>query len=169
MSIVCCKVTEDHIEIASDSIGIRCGTQEKGNNKYAKLIEMNGMIIGGVGGAGETGLFQMFCETRKPKNADEFSVMSFFSEFLSWKQEKTKMYESKNQYILAFEGHAYYIEQNFFVREILTYEATGAGMDYALSALYLGHDVCKAVETSCELSIYCEKPIVLLKMDRAKA
>ena len=61
-------------------------------------------------------------------------------------------------YIIIYQGRAFYIN-GFFVDEIRTYQATGAGMDYALSALYLGHGVEKAVETACELSIYCEQPI----------
>lgn len=45
------------------------------------------------------------------------------------------------------------------VDEILKYHAIGAGMDYALAALYLGATAVQSIETACELSIYCEYPI----------
>ena len=50
---------------------------------------------------------------------------------------------------------------------IITYEAIGAGLDYALAALYLGHTVEDSVKTACELSVYCEQPIIYMTMDRS--
>ena len=56
MSIVCCSVSEKHIDISSDSITVRGYVQDKGRNKQAKLFEVNGLVIGGVGLAEETSL-----------------------------------------------------------------------------------------------------------------
>jgi len=158
MSIVCCRVTEDKIEMASDSILVRGWTQNKSNDKFAKMSEVNGMIIGGVGFAEETSLFQIFCETRKPGAATESSLVNFISEFADWKNSKMERYKIENEYIIVVENKAFYI-QSFFVKEIMAYEAIGAGMDFALAALYFGKSVPEAVSAACELSVYCEKPI----------
>ncbi len=52
------------------------------------------------------------------------------------------------------------IVQDYFITEVTTYEAIGVGTRYALSALCLGHSVEEAIEVACELSIYCEKPVI---------
>lgn len=160
MSIVCCKIYDNKIEIASDSITVRGYTQSKGNNtNFSKLVKSNELIIGGVGSAQELGLFQLFCKTRTPKRADEDSILEFMSEFSDWKKKKTDDDGITNSYIIVFQQHAFAIN-HYFIKEITTYEAIGAGMDYALSALYLEADVQKAVETACELSVYCELPVI---------
>jgi len=164
MSVVCCRVTSKKVEIASDSITVRGWTQEKGKDKFAKLVEINDIILGSVGSAEEVSLMQLFCATRKPEAASESRILNFLVDFLDWKKKQTDKYELNNAYIIVFAGKAFYLE-GFFVKEILTYEAIGAGMDYALSALYLGHDVKKAVETACELSILCEKPVIYFKQE----
>ena len=49
--------------------------------------------------------------------------------------------------------------------------AIGAGEDYALASLHLGHTAKEAVETACELSVYCERPVKSLtrRLKRAPA
>ena len=159
MSVVCCKIKGDKISIASDSIRVRGYGQEKGDrSKYAKLVQVNGMTIGATGLCYEIAMFRVFCSTRKPKRADDDSILIFLKEFLEWKKGLTGKFEILNDYILIFNKHAFLV-CGFYVTEITTYEAIGAGMDFALSALYLGHGVKKAVEVACELSVYCEKPI----------
>ena len=159
MSVVCCKINETSIDIASDSIIVRGWTQNKSDNKFSKLFKVNELVIGAVGAAEEASLLHIFSKTHKPKASDEEGILEFLSEFLDWKKKKADSYKLENSYIIVFGGKAYHIH-NFFINEILKYEAIGAGEEYALSALYLGHTVEKAVQTACELSIYCELPLV---------
>ncbi len=56
------------------------------------------------------------------------------------------------------DSHVFEIE-SFFVQEITDFAAIGAGRDFALAALHLGHDARKAVEVACKLSVYCEVPV----------
>ncbi|MDQ6961261.1 MAG: hypothetical protein Q9M28_01840 [Mariprofundaceae bacterium] len=165
MSVVCCKISEKTIEVAADSISIRGYTQSKGKDDYSKLVEINGMIVGCVGRAEESSLLQMFCATRTPESASEGAILTFFTEFMDWKKKRTEKYKTENRFIFVFTGKAFYVE-GFFIREIKSYEAIGAGMNFGLSALYLGHSAAKAVETACELSIFCEQPIQILKATR---
>jgi len=159
MSIVAVKVYDDKIVVGSDSIMVRGYTQTKSENKFSKLVKTNDMIVGAVGAAEEFGLFQIYCSTRKPERPDESGVLNFFSEFATWKHGKTGKFNVDNYYILVFDGKAFCI-QRFFVEEIVSFQAIGAGTDYALSALHLGHDVSKSIETACDLSIYCVLPVV---------
>jgi len=165
MSIVCCRVEDKEISIASDSITVRGWTQEKDRNNHTKLFKVEDIIIGGVGYCEETSLLQIFCRTTRPSEAKESDLLTFLENFSEWKNKRTKKYDIQNSYIMAVKGHAFYI-QSFFIKEILTYDAIGAGADYALSALYLGSDVEKAVETACELSVLCEKPIKKIIMEK---
>lgn len=38
-------------------------------------------------------------------------------------------------------------------------------MDFALAALHLGHTAEEAVEVATELSIYCEKPVQVIRRE----
>ena len=168
MSVVACKVTKNGYEVAADSITTRGYTQSKGQNvNHSKLFEVNEMVIGGVGLAQESSLLRLFAQQTRPKRADEDGILEFLSEFADWKDKKTKKGGIQNSYILGFDGKAFAISQ-WFVAEVLTYQAIGAGQDFALAALYLGKSVSEAVETAIELSIYCESPVQLISKETKK-
>lgn len=158
MSVVCVKVAKKAVEIASDSIMVQGWTQSKGNNSYAKLFSVNGMTIGSVGYAEEGSLMQVFCMTHQPEAATESAILQFLSAFSEWTYKSMNKRGIDNSYILVFQDKVFEIE-GFFVQEITTFTAIGAGKDFALTALHLGHDVKKAVAIACELSVYCEPPI----------
>jgi len=165
MSIVCCKVSKNMIEVASDSISVRGYTQSKGQNiRLAKLTKVNNLIIGSVGLAQESVLMQLFCETHQIKSPDIDSILTFLSEFSDWKKGKIDNSNIDNSYIFVLKGKAFAIG-GYLVSEITDYEAIGAGMDYALAAMYLGHGVKDAVKVACELSVYCEEPVIYMVED----
>lgn len=160
MSVVCCKVTHDKIYIASDSITVWGHTQSKGDNiNQCKLFKEGNLYVGTVGTAREGALLQLFSKTTKPLTPTEDGVLEFFSSFSDWKKKKTDTSGIDNSYIMIFEGKAFTID-SWHIAEITKYDAIGAGMDFALAALYLDNTVEKAVKVACELSIYCEEPII---------
>lgn len=158
MSVVCVKVSKKVIEMASDSIIVTGWTQNKSNNSYAKLASIDSMIVGSAGSLEESSLFQVFCMTNKPEASTESAILVFISLFSEWKSKKINKAGIENSYLIVFEGRAFEIE-GFFVQEVTCFAAIGAGSDFALTALHLGHDVKKAVAIACDLSVYCEPPI----------
>lgn len=163
MSVVTVKVNKDKIEFAADSICIRGGTKR---TNIAKLAEVNQMIIGGVGFTQEINLLFIFAQTHSPLDNSEKAVMDFFFEFGKWKNDLNLGFNSENNYLFGYKGKAFYVG-NLLVKEIKDYEAIGAGMDYALAALYLKHSAKEAVKVACELSCYVAEPIVTLSMEVA--
>ena len=163
MSVVAVKVTNKKIIIGADSIIAYGWTQEK--DKLAKLEEVNGMIIGSVGIAQEGALFRVFCRTRKPRSADVESIVDFMSDFQDWLKNKTDESNIENTYILVFDKKVFNIE-GFYVKEVTDYTAIGAGMDFALSALYLGNSVKDSIKAACHLSVYCEEPINIFEVEK---
>lgn len=161
MSVVCCRLTDSHIEIACDSIMVQGITQDKCRDNYSKLAQVNQLVIGSVGIAAESGLMYVFAETHKPSTPNESSILNFVTEFCEWKKNKTGEFKLENHYLIIYDKKVFCIE-NFFIKEIITYEAIGAGRDYALAALYLGNNVEQALNVACELCIYCEKPIKII-------
>lgn len=157
MSVVCVKVFDDKIVFASDSIMLRGYT--KSTTEFAKLAEINDMIIGGVGSAEEINLLFLYSQTHKPFAEDEKSVSEFIFDFYKWKRDLNLNFSSENEYIFAYKDKCYYIS-NMFVKEITTYQAIGAGMDYALAALYCGLTPEKAVITACNLCCYVAEPVI---------
>lgn len=163
MSVVAVKVTNKKITIGADSIIAFGWTQEK--DKLAKLEEVNGMIIGSVGTAQEGALFRVFCRTRKPRAADVESIVDFMSDFQDWLKNKIDDSTVENGYILVFDKKVFNIE-GFYVKEITDYTAIGAGMDFALAALYLGNSVKDSIKAACHLSVYCEEPINMFEIEK---
>ena len=163
MSVIACRVTKKGYEIAADSITVRGWTQSKGKNtNHSKLIKVNGMYLGSVGSAEEASLFQLYLSTRKPALETEAAILELLSDFSRWKDENVRNTDIRNSYILGLDTSVFAIE-GWLVEKIITFEAIGAGMDFALAALHLGHSSKKAVETAIELSIVCENPVQVIK------
>jgi len=163
MSVVAVRIEKNKIIIGADSILVNGYTQEK--DKLAKLFQNDFMVVGDVGQAQEGALFQIYTKTRKPREASIEGITEFLFEFYQWKKEKTESTELTNDYIIVFEGKAFLVE-GFYVKEIKEYMAIGAGMDFALAALYLGSSVHDAIKTACHLSILCEEPINIIEINK---
>lgn len=163
MSVVAVKVTDKKITIGADSIIVSGWTQEK--DKMAKLFETNDLVVGDVGDAQEGALFYLFCKTRKPKEASVDAILEFLSEFQDWMNKKIDNNEIKNQYIMIFDKKVFMIE-GFYIKEVKDYTAIGAGMDFALAALYLGKSVKESIKAACHLSVYCEEPINVIEIEK---
>lgn len=162
MSVVTVRVNKENIEFAADSIGIRGCTKR---NNEVKLAEINQMIIGGTGTLQEINLLFVFAQTHSPLDNTEKAIRDFFFEFGKWKNDLNLGFSFSNTYLFGYGGKAFYVE-NLLVQEIKDYEAIGAGMDYALAALYLHHSAKDAVKVACELSCYVAEPIKYLEMKK---
>lgn len=158
MSVVCAKVYDDRIEVASDSIVVWGWTKDT-RTGFSKLSSVNGMVIGACGACDELSFMYHFCKTRKPESATERDVLSFFVDFSSWKRDKYGSSEINNTYIFVFDAKVFRVE-GFFVIEVTDSTAIGAGEDFAKAALYLGHSPREAVKVSCELSCLVSEPII---------
>ena len=162
MSIVACKMTKEGYEIAADSISVRGSTQTKNNTNRSKLVEVNNMVIGSVGLAEESSLLQIFAKTHQPAAATEEAMLEFWGEFATWKKKRTDHSSIENAYFIGLDDVVFYIN-HWLIASVKSYEAIGAGKDFALAALHLGHDPEAAVGTAIALSIYCEAPIQVIK------
>ena len=163
MSVVACKVTESGYEIAADSISVRAYTQRKGDNTSAsKLFEENGVIVGAVGTCEETSLLRLFLRTHGIADSTEIAILEFLSEFADWKNKRIDKKGIENAYIIGIGPRAFHAN-GWFIEDIKTFEAIGAGMEYALAAMHMGHSPEEAVETAIELSIYCEGPVKAIR------
>jgi ATP-dependent protease HslVU (ClpYQ) peptidase subunit len=160
MSVIACRISENGYEIASDSITVRRYTQTKGQTSdFSKLFEVNNMVIGGVGRSEEISLFRLFLLTHNSFNSTEQSLLELLSEFSDWKNKKIDNPELENHYLIGVYNNVFCVE-GWHIEKITSYMAIGAGQEYALSALYLGHSAEKAIETAIELSMYCEYPVI---------
>lgn len=166
MSVVAAKVYKDKIVIAADSIIIRGYSKILTKTNFSKLEEVNNIIIGSVGLAEERSLMIRFLQTHKPESPTEKDVLEFISEFAQWKQKYSNA-NIENEYLLAIDGHLFNIE-GLYVYEVLDFSAIGAGMDYANTALYLGHSPEEAVIVACEMCCYIAKPITTKTMLRTE-
>lgn len=166
MSVVAIKINEKTIDIAADSIIVKGGTKRT-DSSWHKLTQVNDMIIGSVGAAEETSLLINFCKTHSILAPTTSDVQTFMCEFLDWKLSKLEDGDIENDYIIVFKGKAFSVN-HLFVEEINDYDAIGAGEDFALAALYLGHSAKDAVEVACKLSCYVAEPIIYYSVKKAE-
>lgn len=160
MSVIACQVKDGKISLASDSL-IAVGSTNIGSGtfKYAKLTEQNGIICGAVGTVEESAMFQLFCSTHAPEHSDTPGILSFMGEFSDWKKKKTDDCKLENDYILVVNGRCFDIRR-WCITEVDKYDAIGAGQDFAMTALHLGHTAKEAVEITCKLCVYCSLPVI---------
>ena len=148
MSVVAVRKEKGKITIGADSIRISgWGTQEK--DKLAKLFRINkDMVLGTAGSCATASLFRSFLDNHLPKMNDEYGwtlLMREFADHLSEVKSGPKFEDSI--FIVVHRGKIFFLG-GYFVREVKDYYAIGAGMDYALAALYLGASVEKAIRTA---------------------
>lgn len=166
MSVVAVRKEGSKIIIGADSIRISAwGTQEK--DKLAKLFRVSkDLILGTVGDAAIHSLFREFLSNHLPKSNTEYGWTTLISEFSTYLNDlKNAPKLEYSAFIVVNKYKVFYIS-GYFVREVSDYYAIGAGMDYALSALYLGASVQEAIEAACHLSIFCEKPINVMEIKK---
>lgn len=166
MSVIAVRVYPAFYEIAADSITVRGWTKTVNNGNNTKLFEENGVVVGSSGLARDCGLLRLFLKTRRPATADEASIVDFFSEFSDWMKKRTEVFGTDNDFLIGFEGKVYHF-RDFFVEEIVSFEAIGAGMDFALGALQNGASASGAVEVAIALSCFCAPPVIKIEKLRA--
>lgn len=166
MSVVAVRVYKDKIIIGADSfVGFSRDTQLK--DKDVKLFKQNGMIIGGVGYARDVSLLKLFSRDRKPARSDEDSIIDFITEFIEWAKKRIKDYELETEFTIIYNNKAWFLSPGLYLKRIKDYRAMGAGQDIAQAILFLGKGVKDAIDIACELSIYCEKPINMITVNKS--
>lgn len=157
MSVVAVKVDEEKIEVAADSICIR-DWQSMRTDQMCKLMDINQMMIGGVGLAQDNSLMFRFAQTHMPESSTEKDILAFMVEFMAWRKTYTSS-ALENSYVLVFDNRAWRIDE-MLICEVTNYDAIGAGRDFANAVMHLGHSAQEAVKVACELSCYVAEPIV---------
>lgn len=165
MSVVAVKVNKKTIEIASDSFVGLPGLSSQQKIEGVKLFKHDDIIIGSVGNASEISLMKVFCKTHKPEDASVDSFIDFIVEFDTWVKNK-KYTEIINSWLFIYQGKAFFLDGDLFVREITDHMAIGAGENFAEAVLYYGKTAREAVAVACHLSPYCEEPITVFKVNR---
>ena len=163
MSVIAAKVYNDKVVMAADSIIVKGWSKRNAN--FAKIADINSMILGGTGTAHELSLMWHYMKTHKPASPTEKDVLTFIIEFAQWKNSMVGDSNVGNSYLLIYQGHLFEID-HMFVHEVFDYVSIGAGDDFASAALYLGHDPKDAVKVACELSCYVCEPIIEYSMPR---
>lgn len=160
MSVIATRVYADRIEIAADS-QVTYGMTMQTDQTVKLFTTESGITVGGVGTMQELALLKIFMKTHLPGAANEDAMTDFIHEFRQWLTENAEINPEfdDNEYHIIFDGKAFFVHR-YNIREIFEFDAIGAGMDYALAALYLGRPPVEAVKVACELNIFCALPVV---------
>lgn len=156
MSVACVKIEKKRIVLGADSIVVSGRTQDKDKNvKIRKVNDVCGFACSGL--VRETEFFYLYAKDKKPKYNNEDGIIDYFYDFSKFVDDKIGEKEIENSYIFVYDKKVWYFDK-YFLKEIINFEAIGAGMEYAKTALFLGHSVEESVKVACELSVYCELP-----------
>jgi len=166
MSVVAVKKnTKGGFDIAADDIAVNGWTivSNADNQTFSKIAKINDVVIGGSGSTEINSMLFMYARTHLIKTNDLDGIFDWFKEFLDWRKVKSDKYGiGGNWFIIVLDKKAYYFE-NFLCVEIKDNHAIGAGRDFALAALALGHSAKEAVEVACKLSAFCNEPVHIFK------
>ena len=152
MTVIAVRKTNDKIIIASDS------QQTRRDNKTldaSKIIKYNNCIAGCAGNSLDIALFAMFLRTHIPKGSTDEDIIDFLSEFVDWKQKKTKEGDYVSSIILITDNRIFNIYKYAILNTDKEFTAIGSGMFCALGAMKMGAMPKKAVETAIEYDLYC--------------
>lgn len=166
MSVVAVKKSENKLVFASDSIKVSGWTKQSDKvlpKDMAKLFELNDMVIGSVGYSKELSFMRIFAATHKPKSPSVEGLLDFIIEFYSWAMRIDPEFERSNEYLIGFENKVFRITEGYLVDKVNEISAIGAGEDFALAAMHLGHSAIEAVEVANELCLYCAPPICVIE------
>ena len=159
--VVVNKLKSGKFEIAADDIAVNGWTisNNADNQTFSKLEKINDITIGGSGKTEVITLLFMYARTNLIKTNDQDSMLEWFKGFLDWRKQKTDKYGIEgNTFLIVYGDKAFYFE-NFLCVEVKENFAIGAGRDFALAALSLGHSAEEAVKVACKLSAFCNEPI----------
>ena len=161
MSVIAAKVTNEYIDIASDSI--ICKDTLKRTN-FHKLRHINtDLIVGGCGVAEELSLFFEYAKKYTPCGDTISDIQDYMLNFSHIKEQYMREPKLECAYLIVFKGHLFEVD-GMLVQEIFDYTAIGEGEDYALAALHLNHSVQEAVKVACDLCCYVAEPIIEYKV-----
>ena len=82
-------------------------------------------------------------------------MSELFLDFFDWTRKKIGDFQFSNHYLIAFENKLFEVFPGGDVSQVSKFSAIGAGADFALAALHLGHNVIESVEVAKKLSVWC--------------
>lgn len=166
MSVVCAKVYDDYITIASDS-GVYAGDSVVPGVSVEKILHVaDDFIIGVCGDVSELNLMKWFARDHRPIENTEQGIFRFMGEFFgfcaserhSFPTEDPDEGDTVNEYLIVY-GNKLYCCTGTLVNSVAEYAAIGAGSPYAMTALALGHDCIEAVRVASKLCVYVHTPV----------
>lgn len=155
------KNADGTISFASDS-QVSAGWSRVSPNQTTtcKLVHVNSVTFGSTGYLAESQLMRSFLKTHKPATAEELAISELMFEFLEWCKRKDSEYKLRNSFLIAFDNKLFRVDKMLDVFEVPRFDAIGCGQDYAIAAMHLGHSPRKAVKVACQISVYCQGPIL---------
>lgn len=172
MSVVCAKIFDDYISIASDS-GVYAGDSRVPSTTIEKILHIaDDFLIGVCGDVSEMNLMKWFARDHRPEENTEQGIFHFMRDFFDWCVDEKHGFQadepelpdgvilpkSVNEYLIVYQNKLYCC-MGPQVHGITQYAAIGAGAPYALTALSLGHDCVEAVRIASELCVYVHTPV----------
>lgn len=156
MSVIAAHKIGNNIYFAADSIVSKDDLKRTDFRKLKQITPCT--VVGGCGGAEELALFYTFATEVEFTGSTVRDVQDYMREFSLFKEHYLDTRSLDNEYIIAHKDHLFEV-QGMFVKEVHNYVAIGAGEAYALSALYLGHDVETAINVACNFCKDTSLPI----------
>jgi ATP-dependent protease HslVU (ClpYQ) peptidase subunit len=163
VTVIAGKVESDRIVIGSDS-QVTLGWNGKDLIDDGKLMVLPDLIVGGAGASSHNNYMAIYLENHKPRSSEKRDVMEFFVEFHQWIDKMLKDFKPRNSWLIAYDGRLISVQSADLNVNHHESWAIGSGWEYARTALHLGHPVEAALQTACDLTVYCAPPIVVREL-----
>jgi hypothetical protein len=164
MSVAAVQVFKNKIVLGADSQIATSDTCKKEFSE-AKIWRGKDFMFASTGECSEISLFTIYCNTKSPigiSSYDDKAALYFFIGFIEFKKELGAFSDKlDNDYLFVFNKKAFLVGSDLYVKRVETYQAIGAGMAFAEAILWAGHSIKHAIKAACQLSPFCDEPVVV--------
>ena len=167
MSVVAVKVSDNYIEIASDSLVTEYNSIQKEmlNCKLYKIAD--NFVIGGVGYLKDLSLLKMYATDHYPSDNKYKSIFTYMSDYIEYIRKYYSNYSPEHSsYYIIYNGVCYMVDGGFDIVEIDDIHSIGSGLEPAYACLLMGSSIKKAIEIASQVNPYCGGEITYYKIKR---
>jgi len=163
MSVCAVKKYENKIVLCADSIMVS-GLNKDVTTKIFKINDSFGFAMSGLGRDAQ--LFYSFTKTNMIATKNDIDdIYDYLIKYSDYVKEKTGVWTCESSFLIVNNGKVFSSLKNVEVFEIDDFYAIGAGQDFALAAMKLGHTVEVSINVACDLSHYCSVPIITFEFN----
>jgi len=168
VTVIAARVNGQCIEMSADSQFTRCGGHKNNTGLTEKIIRGSDFVIGVSGEALLLTLVSMYAKNHPVGDGGVDRVTEWGLEFLEYCRKKTDSWDQHGSLLLAHKSGLYAV-YDWIPLVVTDFWAIGSGLQYAETAMYLGHSTEEAVLVAIQMAYGCGGNVVTEQIELGHA